>query len=56
VKLYPVTPHALNRRLSQRAATEYPTPAQVFEEIGYHLACWLTLALLANLLISKPGA
>lgn len=60
VKLYPATSHeqssALDAQLSRHAAGSYPTPGQVFEEIGYHLASWLTLALLANLLLAKPGA
>jgi hypothetical protein len=60
VKLYQATSHersaALNPQLSRLAAGNYPTPAQVFEEIGWHLTCWLTLALVANLLLAKPGA
>jgi hypothetical protein len=42
-------------QVSRQAGENYPTPAQIFEEIGCHLAFWLTLALMANLLLRTTG-
>jgi hypothetical protein len=45
----------LTTQVSRQASENYPTPAEIFEEIGCHLACWLTLAVLANLLLKPAG-
>jgi hypothetical protein len=59
LKLSPIVPHghlpALATQVSRQSTENYPTPAQIFEEIGCHLVCWLTLAVLANLLLKPAG-
>jgi hypothetical protein len=45
----------LTTQVSRKVSGNYPTPAQIFEEIGWHLTGWLTLALLANLLLKPAG-
>jgi hypothetical protein len=45
----------LSTRVSRQARENYPTPAQVFEEIGCHFAFWLALAVWANLSLRPPG-
>jgi hypothetical protein len=59
VKLSPIVPQGrspvLTTDVSPQANEKYPTPVQIFEEIGCHLALWLTLALLANLLLKPAG-
>jgi hypothetical protein len=59
VKLSPIIPRGpslvLTTQVSRQAGENYPTPAQIFEEIACHLAWWLTLAVLANLLLKPVG-
>lgn len=47
---------AMVRKTARADAAGYPTPGEVFGEIGVTLAAFLAIALLANLLAAALGA